>query len=62
MSLPDSPTPCTLAPISARGRSCVVTPTVIADDGEIQVVTVSYPLLLGSGLEARFFQIEVSTN
>jgi hypothetical protein len=43
-------------------QSSVVTPTVIADDGEMQVVTVNYPFFLSDGRKAQFFRVAVSTN
>jgi len=42
-------------------ETSTVTPTVIADDGEIESVTVLYPSLLG-GMQARFFRISVTLN
>jgi hypothetical protein len=43
-------------------QSTIVTPTVIADDGEMQVVTVNYPFFLSDGRKAQFFRVAVSTN
>jgi len=43
-------------------QSSIVTPTVIADDGEMQVVTVNYPFFLSDGRKAQFFRVAVSTN
>lgn len=40
--------------------SNVVTPTVIADDGEMQVVSVRYPFFVG-GKKAQFFRVMVTT-
>jgi Concanavalin A-like lectin/glucanases superfamily/Bacterial Ig domain/Bacterial TSP3 repeat/Calcineurin-like phosphoesterase len=42
-------------------QSSIVTPTVIADDGEMQVVTVRYPFFV-NGQKARFFRVSVSQN
>ena len=42
-------------------ETSTTTLTVIADDGEIEAVTVPYPTLIG-GLEARFFRLSVTLN
>jgi hypothetical protein len=42
-------------------QSTIVTPTVIADDGEMQVVTIRYPFFV-NGQKARFFRVNVSVN
>ncbi|MFO1440414.1 MAG: Ig-like domain-containing protein [Verrucomicrobiaceae bacterium] len=43
-------------------QSSTVTPSVIADDGTYQVVTVRYPFFLNDGQKARFFRVTVSPN
>ena len=43
-------------------QSSVVTPSVIADDGTYQVVTVRYPFFLNDGQKARFFRVSVTPN
>lgn len=40
-------------------QTSAATPTVVADDGEIEAVTVPYPLFVG-GKKARFFRVVVS--
>ncbi len=42
-------------------QSNVVTPTIVADDGTYQVVTVRYPFFV-NGQKARFFRVSVTTN
>jgi hypothetical protein len=39
--------------------SSTATPTVVASDSEVEVVTVKYPLFL-NGKKARFFRVVVS--
>lgn len=42
-------------------QSSAVTPTVIADDGTYEVVTVRYPFFI-NGQKARFFRVSVNAN
>ncbi len=42
-------------------ESSVVTPTVVADDGTYQVVTVRYPFFV-NGQKARFFRVSITPN
>jgi len=41
-------------------QTSIVTPTVLADDGTYQVVSVPYPNFV-AGRKARFFTVTVST-
>lgn len=43
-------------------QSSVVTPSVVADDGVYEVVTVRYPFFLNDGQKARFFRVSVTPN
>lgn len=43
-------------------QSSIVTPSVVADDGTYQVVTVRYPFFLNDGQKARFFRVSVTPN
>jgi len=42
-------------------ESSIVTPTVVADDGTYQVVTVRYPFFV-NGQKARFFRVSITPN
>ena len=52
--------PSTRAIGQIRWENSTATPTVIADDGEIEAVTVPYPFFV-SGLKARFFRVQVTS-
>jgi hypothetical protein len=43
-------------------QSSAVAPTVVADDGIYEVVTVRYPFFLNSGQKARFFRVSITPN
>lgn len=49
------------SPDLSTWQSSVVNPTIIADDGTYQVVTVRYPFFV-NGKKARFFRVSVTNN